>query len=111
MYKTQTKWCVVLQLALLPLTAKMVRFLGIASLLLFSHIALVATEARMDSAEANGVEMPHCVDPKASKSYDMHLSKRSCSPFAQRNARTTRAAAQELIVAIARTVDVRAWIQ
>ena len=69
----------------------MVRFLGIASLLLFSHIAWA-----------------RCQDPKASESYDMQLSKFSCSPCAQRSAKTIRAAPREPIVAVARSVDVRA---
>jgi len=89
----------------------MVRILGIASLLLFSHIAL-AGAPYVNGVESNDVvARAGCMDPKASESYDMLLNKLSCSPCTQQSARIIRAAPQETFVAVARTVDVRAWIQ
>jgi len=49
----------------------MVRFLGIASLLLISHVAVVAAKAIIPRVD--NPQLPRCGDPKASKLYDMQL--------------------------------------
>ena len=91
----------------------MVRFLGIAPLLVISHIALVVTAVpHVDNTDTHDVvARAGCQDPKASESYHMQPSKLSCSPCTQRSARIIRVAPQEPFVAVARTMDIRAWIQ
>ena len=93
----------------------MVRFLGIAPLLLISHIALVVAAAGVpylgNSDNVMDIVARSCKSEGASESYDMQLSKRSCSPCAQRSARIIRAVPQETFVALAHSKDVRAWIQ
>lgn len=95
----------------------MVRVLGIASLLLISHIALVVAAAGVphlrDTDTHDVVARAGCLSFRSSESYDIQLSKFSCSPCAQRSAMILiRAAHLETFVAFAHSVDsVRAWIQ
>ena len=101
-----------LQTILLLPTVKMVRFLGVATLLFISHIALVVAVPHLGNTDdvMDIVARVNC-SAGARESYDMQLSKLSCSPCAQRSARIIHAAPQEAFVAIAHTLDVRAWIQ
>jgi len=108
------KWAVILQTVLL--TIKMVRFLGVTSLLLFSYSVLVAASAfpREPSAETNDVGAmllgrARTCTGGSSEPYDIPLNQLCYSPYAQVSALiTSGAATQAPSVATTGMVDVRA---
>lgn len=99
---------------LLP-TIKMVRFFGVASLLLFSYTALVAADTmpRVPIAETNNVGAMLQGRDTCSEPYDTQLNQLSYSPYAQRSAlMVRRAVAQAPSVAtvwLAKIINVRAY--
>ena len=92
----------------------MVRFLGVASLLLFSHIALVAADAvPAVRAKANDIFMrllgrDKCPGSDYSESYSTQLNQLSYSFYAQRRAKIMGAARQAPTVVTTGMVNVRA---
>lgn len=92
----------------------MVRFLGVASLLLFLHISLVAANAvPAVCAKANDIFMrllgrDKCPGSNYSESYSTQLNQLSYSSYAQRRAKIMGAARQAPTVVTTGMVNVRA---
>ena len=93
----------------------MVRFFGVASLLLFSYTALVAADTmpRVPIAETNNVGAMLQGRDTCSEPYDTQLNQLFYSPYAQRSAlMVRRAVAQAPSVAtvwLAKIINVRAY--